>query len=153
MTLFGTYGGDYVWDRKGKEPKDVGCPWWQYAWNQGPELTVLMLDCYDYTNDETFLKNEVLPMADSVLRYFDTRFKKDGQGKVVIDPAQALESYWHGVVNDAPTVAGLLNITRRLCAPATTSDHISPARLLRKNARRPPAHPHRYGRRAQAGGG
>jgi hypothetical protein len=116
MTLFGTYGGDYVWNRKGKQPKDVDCPWWQYAWNQGPELVALMLDRYDWTGDETFLKNEALPMADAVLRYFDMRFRKDAAGKIVLDPAQAVETYWHGVINDAPTVAGIANITRRLAA-------------------------------------
>ncbi len=116
MTLFGTYGGDYVWNRKGREPKDVGCPWWQYAWNQGPELVALMLDKWDYTHDEAFLKKDALPMAETVLRYFDTRFKKDAAGKIVINPAQSVETYWHGVTNDAPTVAGISNITRRLCA-------------------------------------
>ncbi len=116
MTLFGTYGGDYAWNRRGKQPKDVDCPWWQYAWNQGPELVALMLDQWDYTHDENFLKEKTLPMAESVLRYFDTRFKRDAQGKLVISPAQAVETYWHGVVNDAPTTAGLVNITRRLAA-------------------------------------
>lgn len=116
MTLFGTYGGDYVWDRHGKEPKDVGCPWWDKSWNQGPELVALMLDRWDYSHEKAFLKNQTLPMAESVLRYFDTRFQRDAQGKLVIDPTQAVETYWTGVVNDAPTMAGLINITRRLMA-------------------------------------
>ncbi|MEN9361281.1 MAG: hypothetical protein RL095_2816 [Verrucomicrobiota bacterium] len=125
MTLFGTYGGDYNWDRRGKQPSEVGCPWWDKAWNQGPELVALMLDRYDYTHDEAFLKNEVLPMAVSVLDYFDSRFKKDAAGKLVIDPAQAVETYWHGVVNDAPTVAGLVNLSRRL--NALPVDQLSPS--------------------------
>src|SRR5256885_2353835 len=50
MTVFGTYsGGDYGWDRTGHQPRDVLCPWWQYAWNQGPELVALMLDRWDYS--------------------------------------------------------------------------------------------------------
>ncbi len=116
MTLFGTYGGDYAWNRRGKQPKDVDCPWWQYAWNQGPELVSLMLDEWDYTRDESILKKNTLPMAESVMRYFDTRFKRDAQGKIVLNPAQSVETYWHGVTNDAPTVAGLVNLTRRLTA-------------------------------------
>jgi len=116
MTLFGTYGSDYVWDRTGKEPKDVGCPWWDKAWNQGPEIVALMLDRWDFTHDPAFLKEQILPMAATVLRYFDTRFQRDARGKLLIDPTQAVETYWTGVVNDAPTVAGLLDITRRLGA-------------------------------------
>jgi hypothetical protein len=79
-------------------------------------LVALMLDRWDYTQDEDFLKRQVLPMAVSVLRHFDTRFKKDAQGRLVIDPTQAVETYWNGVVNDTPTVAGIANISRRLCA-------------------------------------
>lgn len=116
MTVFGTYsGGDYGWDRTGHQPKDVLCPWWQYAWNQGPELVALMLDRWDWTRDEAFLRKRALPMAESVLRYFDTRFRKEN-GKIVLDPTQAVETYWQGVVNDMPTTAGLRAITARLCA-------------------------------------
>ncbi|HVT11277.1 MAG TPA: DUF5703 domain-containing protein [Fimbriimonadaceae bacterium] len=117
MTIFGTYsGGDYGWDRTGHKPEDVLCPWWQYAWNQGPELVALMLDRWDYTRDPAFLKKQVLPMAAEVLKYFDTRFKRDAQGKIVLDPTQVVETYWQGVVNDMPSTAGLIAITSRLCA-------------------------------------
>jgi hypothetical protein len=117
MTVYGTYsGGDYGWDRTGHRPEDVMCPWWQYAWNQGPELVALMLDRWDYTRDEVFLKQRALPMAVSVLKYFDTRFKKDGAGRIVLDPTQSVETYWSGVINDMPSTAGLIAITDRLCA-------------------------------------
>jgi len=117
MTVWGTYSnGDYGWDRTGRKPADVGCPYWQYAWNQGPELVALMLDRWDYTRDEGFLKGHVLPMAESVLKYFDTRFKKDADGRIVLDPTQAVETYWFEVVNDMPTTAGLNSITTRLTA-------------------------------------
>ena len=55
-------------------------------------------------------------MADDVLKYFDTRFKRDRQGRIVLDPDQSIETYWYGVKNDMPTTAGLINVTRRLCA-------------------------------------
>jgi hypothetical protein len=117
MTIWGTYAnGDYSWDRTGKKPSDVDCPWWQYAWNQGPELVALMLDRWDYTQDETFLKRDVLPMAESVLTYFDTRFKKDTEGRIILDPTQSVETYWYAVVNDMPSTAGLNEITARLCS-------------------------------------
>jgi hypothetical protein len=117
MTVWGTYSnGDYGWDRAGHDPNEVFCSCWAFAWNQGPELVAMMLDRYDYTLDEKFLKEEALPMAESVLRYFDTRFKKDAGGKIVLDPTQAVETYVGGVINDAPTAAGLCNITPRLAA-------------------------------------
>jgi hypothetical protein len=117
MTVWGTYANqDYGWDRTGKRPKDVDCGCWCYAWNQGPELVALMLDRWDYTEDEAFLKQQVLPMAESVLAYFDTRFKKDANGKIVLNPTQAVETVVVDVINDAPTTAGLNNITARLCA-------------------------------------
>jgi hypothetical protein len=116
MTIWGTYSNrDYGWNRTGHQPKDVLCPYWAYAWNQGPELVALMLDRWDYTQDEAFLREHVLPMAESALAYFDTRFKKDSGGKIVLDPTQSVETYWFNVVNDAPTAAGLCNITTRLC--------------------------------------
>jgi hypothetical protein len=117
MTVFGTYGGaNYGWDRTGREPKDIKNQFIGKMWNPGIELVALMLDRWDYTQDEEFLNRQLLPMAVSVLQHFDTRFNKDAQGKLVIAPTQAAETYQNGVVNDTPTVAGIANITRRLCA-------------------------------------
>ena len=116
MTEWGTYSnGDYGWNRQGHQPEDVLCPYWQHAWNQGPELVGLLLDRWDYTNDPAFLKQQVLPMARSVMDYFDTRFKKDDAGKIILDPTQSVETFWSGVINDTPTVAGLNDISTRLC--------------------------------------
>lgn len=115
MTLFGTYSNnDYGWDRTGHQPNEVLCPWWQWAWNQGPELVMLMLERYEYTQDREFLKSRALPMARAVLDYFDTRFKRDPNGKLRLDPTQAAETYWNGVINDTPCVAGLHAIVAKL---------------------------------------
>lgn len=121
MTLSGLYSnGDYGWDRKGHESSEILCPWWQYAWNQGTELVALMLDRYDYTQDETFAREQLVPMASSVLTYFDTRFNRDSNGKLIISPTQSIETYWHDVVNDMPSVAGLHDTTTRLLALPTS---------------------------------
>ena len=129
MTNFGTYAnGDYGWDRTGHKPSDILCPYWQFAWQQGLELTALMLDYYEHTEDSAFLADELIPMAHDALRYYDTRFQRDGKGKLVISPTQAIETYWFGVVNDTPSVAGLRNVLDRLLAvdaaktPATERD-------------------------------
>ncbi|XVJ57959.1 MAG: LamG domain-containing protein [Tepidisphaera sp.] len=118
ITTFGTYGnGDYGWKRDGLAIGDISpCPWWQWAWNQSLELTQLMLDRAAYTGDTKFLKERALPMARETLLYFDTRFKRDDKGKLIVNPTQAAETYWHDVVNDAPVVGGLHTICDQLLA-------------------------------------
>jgi len=117
MTIFGTYGNnDYGWKRQGRQPNEVLAPWWQYAWQQGLELVALMLDYYDHTEDPKFLTEELVPMAHDVLSYYDTRFKRDAAGKLVISPTQCCETYRIGVTNDTCSVAGLIDVTDRLLA-------------------------------------
>lgn len=117
MTFWGTYANrDFGWDRSQLEKYEVSCKYWRYAWNQGPELLGLMLDRWDYEQEPEFVRARILPMAESVLKYFDTRFRKDTAGKLVIDPAQSIETYWTGVINDMPTVASLIDATTRLMA-------------------------------------
>ena len=114
MSLFGTYAvGEYGFDRKGKALGDIASPWWRYAWNQGPELVSLMLDYWDWTGDEKFVKQELIPTASSVMRYFDTRFHKDARGLIVLNPCQVIEMY-RTATNDQPTIAGLRAILPRL---------------------------------------
>lgn len=139
LTTFGTYSnGDYGWDRTNRQPKDVLCPAWQYCWQQGLELVGIMLDYYDYTEDDAFLAQELLPMAHDVLDYFDSRFPRDASGRIELKPTQVLETYHQDaldargrtvrlseeVVNDTPTVAGLHSVvTRLLDLPAGKLPH------------------------------
>jgi hypothetical protein len=131
MTIFGTYANaDYGWDRRYVQPKDVMCPAWQFCWQQGLELVGLMLDYYDYSENDAFLAGELLPLARDVLAYFDSRFPRDAGGKLELRPTQMLETYrpqdildQHGrvvgrreVINDTPTVAGLQSVLSRLLA-------------------------------------
>ena len=55
-------------------------------------------------------------MAHEVLGYYDTRFHRDANGKLVISPTQSIETYWYDVVNDTPSVAGLHDVLDRLLA-------------------------------------
>ena len=144
MTVFATYSnGDYGWDRTGLKPQDVMCPAWQYCWQQGLELVGLMLDYYDYTADDRFLSNDLLPMARDVLDYFENRFPRDKNGRIELRPTQVLETYRpqdilskegrvagrHEVINDTPTVAGLESVLTRLLSlpsgelPAADREH------------------------------
>lgn len=116
MTIWGTYGNhNYGWDRTGHKPSDVLCPWWAKTRNQGPELVCMMLNRWDYTQDTAFLQGQLLPMATGVLSYFDQRFPRNSNGKLLLSPTQVIETYWDNVTNDTPTIAGLRNITERLC--------------------------------------
>jgi hypothetical protein len=117
MTPFGTYANqDYGWDRTGHAANEVLCPSWRWAWNQGPELLSLMLDRNDYAPDAAFVKDRLLPMADAVLGWFDHHFARDERGILRVAPTQAVETYWHDVVNDMPSVAGLHDVLPRLLA-------------------------------------
>jgi len=117
MTIFGTWSNrDYGWDRTGHRPGDVLNEYIRHIWQQGLELLTLMLDYYDHTLDERFLEQRLVPFARQVLRYFDTRFPLGPSGRYVIEPTQAVETYWYGVVNDLPTVAGLRAVSERLLA-------------------------------------
>ncbi len=82
-----------------------------------------MLDYYNFTNDETFLQDTLLPYAREIIRFFETRFPKDEKGMLVIHPAQAVETYQEGVTDDTPTVASLHAVLPRLLALNTP--HIS----------------------------
>jgi hypothetical protein len=116
MTIWGTYGNNnYGWDRTGHKSSDVLCPWWAKTRSQGPELVGMMLDRWDYSQDTGFLQDQLLPMATAVLTYFEQRFPRTSDGKLLLSPTQVIETYWDDVTNDTPTVAGLRNITARLC--------------------------------------
>jgi hypothetical protein len=117
MTCFGTYANkDYGWNRKGHQPSEVLSLYWRYCWQQGLELVALMQDYYDYTQDAAFLREHVIPMSHHVLSYYNTRFGRDAAGKLILSPTQSIETYWENVVNDTPSVAGLISVLDRLLA-------------------------------------
>lgn len=115
VNIFGAYGNnDYGWNREGRVSSEVLCPWWAYSWQQGLELVSIMLDAYDVTLDEDILVRYVLPLSREVFAYYDSRFKRDENGILILSPTQAVETYWFDVVNDTPTVAGLTYVLDRL---------------------------------------
>lgn len=128
MTPFGTHGnGDYGWQRDGLPASKVNCPWWEYARNQGLELLALLLDRYDYERDPAFFREQVLPIAGPVLEWFASAYPREADGTLRVSPTQALETHWHQVVNDQPTVAGLHWCLQRL---ATLAPELVPGEQL-----------------------
>ncbi|WP_146662757.1 DUF5703 domain-containing protein [Anaerohalosphaera lusitana] len=85
-------------------------------WQQALEYGVVLLDYCRYTENTEFLKSKVIPWCTESLRFYDTRFPKDDDGRIRITPTHAVETYWVDVVNDQPSVAGLHYICRRLLA-------------------------------------
>jgi alpha-L-fucosidase 2 len=102
---------DYGWGHDGPEPGNVCI---HRYWSGGMELTALMLDRYDFLQDDDFIRNTLVPLADPIIAFFDQYWKKrDADRKIVFDPAQSLEALpW--TVDPMPEIAGLSFILPRL---------------------------------------
>ena len=66
----------------------------------------MMLDYVNYTGDAAFRDRVLVPFAREVLLFFDQHYPRGADGKLRLDPAQVLETWWIAV-NPAPDVAGL----------------------------------------------
>lgn len=133
MTAWGLYANDnYGWDRAGKPLSHVDNTYIRYYWQGGIELVSLILDRYEWTDDQGFL-SENLPLIRSILTFFDRHWPRDPEGKLRFSPAGALET-WHEAVNPLPEIAGLRFVLPRLLAlPAACiahDDRLAWARLL-----------------------
>jgi hypothetical protein len=81
------------------------------------ELTAMMLDYFDYTQDKSFAKETLLPIATAGLTFFDQHWKRDANGKLLLDPDNSIEMFWR-VHDPAPDIAGLhYDIERLLLLP------------------------------------
>ncbi|GAB4135250.1 MAG: hypothetical protein Kow0040_19980 [Thermogutta sp.] len=95
------------------EDKLQSSGWHKWEWVSGLELAWLLLDYYEHTQDEAFLRDTALPAIRSVLTFFDRHYPLGDDGKLVMHPAQALETWWD-CTNPMPEIAGLHAVTRRL---------------------------------------
>jgi hypothetical protein len=105
-------GGERDCGRSGKPPKtkpgeNQGKGYYHsYYFTCGLETVAMMIDYVNYTGDEVFRDNVLVPFAREVLLFFDEHYPRDADGKVRLDPAMVLETWWIAV-NPAPDVAGL----------------------------------------------
>lgn len=105
--------GDYGWNNTAPEPANG---YIRRYWSGGLELIAVMLDRHDFTRDQEFARNTLVPLADPLIAFFDEYWKKrDGNGKIIFDPAQSLETF-HSAVNPLPEIAGLRFVLPRLLA-------------------------------------
>lgn len=102
--------GDYGWSNHAPEPANS---YIRRYWNGSLELIAVMLDRYDFTQDQQFARKILLPLADPLIAFLDQYWKRDANGKIRFDPAQSLET-WHVAVNPMPEIAGLHFLLPRL---------------------------------------
>jgi len=108
-----TYGHEAPWDQR--EDKLQSSGWHKWEWVAGPELVHMMLDYAEYTGDDGFLTGKTLRVAESVARFFANFYKTDDDGKLIMHPSQALETWWD-VTGPMPEIAGLRAISERILA-------------------------------------
>jgi hypothetical protein len=126
MSIWGNYTdhGDlgYGTDRTGKPDGQTDNTYVRRYWQGGLEIMVMMLDYHDLTQDATFRDKTLLPFSKEVVTFFDQHWKRGGDGKILFDPAQSLET-WHVAKNPLPEIAGLRYVIPRLLAlPASDAD-------------------------------
>jgi hypothetical protein len=102
---------DFGWNNAGPE---LQSPWMRYHVQGGLEVLAQMLDRYDYTQDAGFARDSLLPIADAVVTYYDQHWKRGPDGKILMEPAQAIETYQETAGNPTPDIAGLMTMLPRL---------------------------------------
>ena len=85
----------------------------KWEWVSGLEMSFMMLDRFEHTQDEVFLKETTIPFANEILTFFVEHYDTDEAGKLVMHPAQALETWWE-CTNPMDPVAGMQAVTDRL---------------------------------------
>jgi len=105
-----TYGWMPYEEREDKLQEN---PYHKWEWVSGLEMTFMMLDRYEHTLEEDFLKETIIPFANETITFFLEQYKTDANGQLVMHPSQALETWWE-CTNPMPEVAGLHAVTDRL---------------------------------------
>lgn len=77
-----------------------------YYFTSGLEILAMMCDNVSYTNNQVFRDNVLVPFAREVLLFFERHYPRTPEGKLRLEPAQVVETWWVAV-NPAPDVAGL----------------------------------------------
>ena len=104
------------------------------------ELSSMMLDYYAHTGDDRFAQEYLIPMAEAGLDFFDRHFGRDENGKLLLDPDNAIEMFWK-VRDPLPDIAGLHFVLEGLLAlpqNLTGKDRRTKWRRLRREIPRLP---------------
>jgi len=112
------FWGTYVDDNYGRDRSKLPLGttknrYVRYYWQGGLELSLMMLDYYSFTQDEKILKETILPFVTEIMKFFDNHWGRDENGKILFDPAIALETY-NTAVNPSPEIVGITKICNEL---------------------------------------
>ena len=102
---------DFGWNNSGIQ---LQSPWMRYHIQGGLEVLAQMLDDYDYAQSESFLRDSVLPMADTIVTYYDLHWQHRADGRIQMSPSQSIETYQLNAVDPTPDIAGLMSTLPRL---------------------------------------
>ena len=105
------YGTSRAWKDRSDKLQDLG--WHKYEWVGQLELSFLMLRLHAYTGDDAWFKAKALPVIREYVRFFDEHYKPGADGRYVMYPSQAAETWWL-CTNAMPELAGLHAVTRLL---------------------------------------
>ncbi|MCK5563952.1 MAG: hypothetical protein KAJ07_01785 [Planctomycetes bacterium] len=72
----------------------------------GLEIVTMMIDYVNYTGDLEFRDEVLTPFAREILLFFDKHYTRDAEGKLLLDPAMVVETFWIAV-NPSPDIAAL----------------------------------------------
>lgn len=104
LNFFGMFiQDDWGWDNK--DGKASQTRWIRYHYSGALEMLALMLDYYDYTEDEAFAENYVIPFATQTIRFFKEHWPLIDR-KFSFIPANSLEQFWD-CLNPVDYIAGL----------------------------------------------
>ena len=106
-----SYGWETPWNER--DDKLQSSRWHKWEWVGGLEIANLMLEYYEYTEDERFLNEKAIPFSYEILKFFEEYYPLDDHGKLLMHPSQALETWWE-CTNPMPEIAGMYAVIDRL---------------------------------------
>ncbi len=114
MRHWGTFAeSNYGWDRTDLPLGLTQNRYIRYYWQSGLEFSLMALDYYAFTKDDKALHETILPIATEIINFYDLHWARDKDGKILFDPAMALETY-NTAVNPLPEIVGINKVCSEL---------------------------------------
>jgi alpha-L-fucosidase 2 len=113
FNVFGLYYGD-DWGWNNSSGTTCSDSYIKYHYQGGLETLAMMLAYYNYTQDNAFAANYIVPFATQAIRFFEDHWPIVNS-KFVFYPANACEMYW-GCTNSTDYISGLMSDIQQLVA-------------------------------------
>ncbi|MEI6322896.1 MAG: DUF5703 domain-containing protein [bacterium] len=105
-----------------RNPGEAAHFYHDYYFTCGLETTMMMMEYVRDTGDEKFRDEVFVPFAREILKFYNRHYACDDKGKLRMDPAQSLETWWLAV-NPSPDIAGLRSILEGLIKMKAGTSH------------------------------